>query len=362
MITPKWDGQRWRIRVMQEGKTHSFSSSVPGSRGRKEVIKKYEQWYYDEGTGEKTVLCVSKEFLQDVKARRGEASEAYRQYERYIRLYIAPKCGQRKLCKMTLRDWQSVINEAQGRNKPLSEKTLMNLRGIIMGIIKFGYEDYQCEPLRGDLYIPRGHSKQEKEILQKEDVRRLFEPSDLFYHPLFCFLCCTGMRPGEALGLKVDDIKGNVVNIKRSVNANSQITDCKNKNARRQVPIGTTARTILTSVIERNERLSLRTEWIFCSPDGSMGNQSTMRNHWLKLKKERDLPGSVYSLRHTFISMMKNIMPEQMIKDIVGHAVSMQTFEVYGHILDDDDRRAAEVIDLTFGQNLGQNKSTTDGL
>ena len=57
---------------MREGKTYSFSSSLPGTRGRKEVIKKYEQWYYDEGTGEKTVLCVSKEFLQDVKARRGE--------------------------------------------------------------------------------------------------------------------------------------------------------------------------------------------------------------------------------------------------------------------------------------------------
>ena len=65
MITPKWDGQRWRIRVMQEGRTHSFSSSVPGSRGRKEVLQKYEQWYYDEGSGEKTVLQVSKEFLCD---------------------------------------------------------------------------------------------------------------------------------------------------------------------------------------------------------------------------------------------------------------------------------------------------------
>ena len=82
----------------------------------------------------------------------------------------------------------------------------------------------------------------------------------------------------------------------------------------------------------------------------------------MKLKKERDLPGSVYSLRHTFISMMKNIMPEQMIKDIVGHAASMSTFETYGHILDGDEIRAAEIVDLTFGQNLGQNESTTDGL
>ena len=170
------------------------------------------------------------------------------------------------------------------------------------------------------------------------------------------------MRPGEAIGLTVDDVKQNVVNIKRSVNASGQITEGKNENAKRMVPIGSIARDILDKTIERNDLYNLRTKWIFCSPDGSVGNQSTMRNHWQILKKERQLPGTVYSLRHTFISMMKNVMPEQMIKDIVGHSVSMTTFETYGHILDDDDRRAAEVIDLTFGQNFGQIESTTDGL
>ena len=361
MITPKWDGQRWRIRVMREGKTHSFSSSVPGSRGRKEVIKKYEQWYYDEGTGEKTVGKVAEEFLKDVKARRGETSEAYRQYERYIRLYIAPVCASRKLCKMTLRDWQNVINEAQGRNKALSEKTLKNLRGIIMGIIKFGYEDYQCELLRGDLYIPRGHSKKEKEILQREDVKKLLEPSDLWYYPLFVMGLLTGARPGELLGLTVDDVTPDRIIIRRSVNASGQITEGKTENSKRMIPLGTLARSVIQDTIKRNERYNLRTKWIFCGPSGLMGTQSTMRNHWEKLKKERNLPGSVYSLRHTFISMMKNVMPEQMIKDIVGHSVSMSTFETYGHILSGDDRRAAEIIDLAYGQNLGQNESTTDG-
>ena len=347
---------------MQEGKSHSFSSSVPGAKGRKEVIQKYEQWYYDESSGEKTVSKVASEFLDDVKARRGETSEAYRQYERYIRLYIAPVCGSRKIRKMTLRDWQSVINEATGRNKPLSEKTLKNLRGIIMGIIKFGYEDYQCELLRGDLYIPKGHSKKEKEILQREDVKRLLEPSELWYYPLFVMGLLTGARPGELLGLQLDDVTPDRIIIRRSVNASGQITEGKTANSKRMIPLGNLARSVIQDTIKRNEDYNLRTKWIFCSPNGSMGSPSTMRNHWLQLKKERNLPGSVYSLRHTFISMMKNVMPEQMIKDIVGHSVSMTTFETYGHILEDDDRRAAQIIDLAYGQNFGQNKSTTDGL
>ena len=169
------------------------------------------------------------------------------------------------------------------------------------------------------------------------------------------------MRPGEALGLKVSDFSQDKVTIRRAVNSRGYVTEGKNANAKRMIPIGELASGILRKTIQRNEEMNLRTEWIFCSPDGSMGNQSTMRNHWLQLKKERDLPGTVYSLRHTFISMMKNVMPEQMIKDVVGHSVSMDTFGTYGHIVSGESRQAASIIDLTFGQNLGQNESTTDG-
>jgi len=361
MNTPRWDGQRWRIQTRKDGKRYSFSSSVPGAKGRKECQKKYDQWYYGEASGEKTVAQVTKEYLADVKARCGETSPALEQYECYTRLYIVPVCGPKKICKMTLRDWQNVINGASGRNKPLSEKTLRNLRAIIMSIIKFGYEDYQCELPRGELYIPKGHSKKEKEILQKDDIIRLLEPSDLFYHPLFCFLLLTGMRPSEALGLKASEISQDKVIIKRGINARGHITEGKNANAKRVIPIGELASGILRQTIQRNEDLNLHTDWIFCSPDGSQGKQNGMRKHWTKLKAERDLPGTVYSLRHTFISMMKNVMPEQMVKDIVGHSVSFDSFGTYGHILESEHIEAAQIIDLTFGAKNGANKSTSDG-
>ena len=361
MPTPTFDGKRWRIQVRKDGKRYSFSSSLQGSKGRKDVIKKYEAWYFGEATGEKTVSKVCSEFPDDVKARRGEHSEAYTQYERYIRLYIVPNCGQKKICKMTLRDWQTLINTAQGRNKALSEKSLKTLRGIITGVIKFGYSDYQCELPRGELYIPKGHYKGEKEYLQKEDVRRLLEPSDLWYHPLFCFLLLTGMRPGEALGLQISDIKNDRAIIRRSVNAKGQITEGKNENAKRMIPLGDLASSIIRKTIERNREYNLHTPWIFCSPDGSKGNQSTMRNHWAILKQERMIPGTVYSLRHTFISLMKNVMPEQTIKDIVGHSVSMDTFGTYGHIIEGEERQAAKVIDLTLGDILGDTLSFGDG-
>ena len=90
-MTPTWDGKRWRIRVMQDGKTHSCSCKEPGSKGRKEVIRLYNEWFYNEGSGEKTVGKVSAEYLEDIVARCGRTSAAYFQNECYIRVYIAPK-------------------------------------------------------------------------------------------------------------------------------------------------------------------------------------------------------------------------------------------------------------------------------
>ena len=365
MITPRWDGHRWRIQARRDGKRYSFSSSITGVKGRRDCQRKYELWLYGEGSGEKSVDLVCKEYLEDIKARRGERSPAYVLYERYIRLYIAPRCKGRKMSRMTLRDWQSIINEAQGRNKALSEKTLKNLRGIISGIIKFGYEDYQCEPLRGSLYIPRGHWKREKEILQKEDIRKLFdrEEEEPFFYPLFRFLLCTGLRCGEGLGIKKSDIQGSRLIISRSVTADNQISDCKTKNARRVIPLGDLALGILEETIKRNEDYNLHTDWIFCSPDGSMGKQSTMRNHWNKLKKDKGFPegSTCYSLRHTFISLMSYQMPLEQIKRIVGHGSSMDTLFHYGHYLDGEERQAASIIDLTLGVNLGDNKSVSGG-
>lgn len=361
MITPKFDGQRWRIRVQRDGRKYSFSSSLPGTKGRKECREKYERWLYDnEVIGGKTCGRVAQEYLDDLGARRGTDSESYKQNERYIRLYIAPKLASKKMCKITLREWQGVINGATGRKKDLSRKTLENLRGIISALVKFGYANYECELLRSSLYIPQGHEQKEKEILQPAQLKRLFAPSGKWYHPLFCFLALTGMRPGEALGLQVDDIKGDRAYIKRSVSASGKITSGKNENARRMVPLGSLALGLIKATIDRNDRQNLRTKWIFCDIHGDHGNQSTMRNQWNELKAERGLSGTVYSLRHTFISFTKSVLPESTIKDIVGHSVSMDTFGTYGHIVDGESTHAAQIIDLTFGQVFGQ-LLTADG-
>ena len=45
---------------------------------------------------------------------------------------------------------------------------------------------------------------------------------------------------------------------------------------------------------------------------------------------------------------MKNEMPESMLKTIVGHGAKMDTYGIYGHIVDGELQKAAKIIDVNF--------------
>lgn len=52
-------------------------------------------------------------------------------------------------------------------------------------------------------------------------------------------------------------------------------------------------------------------------------------------------------LRHTFVSVVKSL-PEGMLKQVVGHSESMDTFGVYSHDVEGDLEEAAKKIQSIF--------------
>jgi hypothetical protein len=46
--------------------------------------------------------------------------------------------------------------------------------------------------------------------------------------------------------------------------------------------------------------------------------------------------------------MMKDQLSEAAIKEYIGHSESMDTYGTYGHEVDGDHKKTAEIIDLTF--------------
>ena len=59
-----------------------------------------------------------------------------------------------------------------------------------------------------------------------------------------------------------------------------------------------------------------------------------------------------YELRRTFVSIAKKL-PEGMVKSIVGHSESMDTFGVYGHAIKGEDAAITAALEDAFRSVLG---------
>ena len=356
MATPKWHKGRklWVIQGQHNGIKKTFYSSVPGMKGKREVLDKYDDWIEFGGVQKITVKKCIELYLRDIEARLGKRTTWVR-VESYARLYVLPALANAKMNNLTLRDWQSVLNEARPQKrgvKTLSKKSLCNLREVLNGLHKFAYRNYYCDDWRGELYIPQGHPKGERQVLQPSEIARLFDPApDIWYADAFRVMLLCGLRPGECFGLQTGDIGKGVLYVRRSVNARGEVTEGKNKNAKRAVPMPKLAEQIIRETIARNKTAHFNTLWIFCNGSGGMASQSTARKQWMRLAQERDLPGSPYSLRHTFVSIVSSQthLAEGTIRELVGHSeAGMDTFGTYKHEIKGEIENAAEVINLTF--------------
>ena len=352
MATPVWidKEKRWSLRCQVKGIQRRFTSSKPGISGKKEVLKKYRAFMFGE-TYETLLFSEAwARFLDYIIDKNGK-TESYINLEKYGRLYILPRLQKKMLNTLGLSDFQACISKARrtsGGSAPLSRRTLRNLKATIMQFIHFAVNNGYMDPLRGQLYIPAAAPSTERVILQPSDISRLFagSSSDNWYINIFRFALVTGLRTGEVLGIQNSDIKDNVLTINRAINCRNVITEGKNPNARRRIYLNKIARQIISENQFRNGRLL--TPWVFCSKTGGPLSQSTLRNAWLKLAAERNLPGCPYSLRHTFISLLKNEMPEAMLKSIVGHSASMDTYGIYGHVVNGEMEQASRIIDINF--------------
>lgn len=350
--TPAWRNGRWIIQIQKNKVRHTFTSSIEGRKGKKECLDKYYVWLDGGADGKKTLNKVYTEYIEDVRARRGESSSALISYKSYYDNYIPKQLKGMKMCNITAQQWQGVLNTAKKKNgEYLSATSLKCLKVFISSLIHFGYEDYQCELPRKRLYIPQNRvDKKEREILSFEQMQRLFEPSNLFYHKGICFMALYGLRPSEVLGLKISDLNGNVLTIQRGITQKNKITKGKTSNAHRKIYLGELGMNIINETIERNKRLKLHTDYIFCSKEGCVGNQSGMRKNYLELKEERDLCGTLYSMRHSFISYFATSgdLDEKTLKLTVGHSDKMPTFDTYAHFVEENAKKNSAIIDDTF--------------
>ena len=66
---------------------------------------------------------------------------------------------------------------------------------------------------------------------------------------------------------------------------------------------------------------------------------------------------TLYELRHTFVSIAANL-PTGQLKQVIGHSQNMDTYGVYAHAINGQDKVIAENIEGIFDAAIAAGEST----
>ncbi len=352
----------WQIKVQRDGMRKAFTSSIKGRKGKHAAENKADEWLA-KGTDDMRFPAAWEQFLKDQKQRTGTSN--YKKHEVAGRLRILPAIGNAKLSSITPNDWQRCIDI--GAKDGLSRRSCKNIEGSISAFIHYAERNRWTvnRLLPGDLKIPNSAApEKDKNILQPDDIRILFEQDKTVkngrivrahYIYAWRFYVVTGLRRGELAGLRNEDISGDLLAIRRSINEFGEETYGKNDNARRTIVLSETAMQVLADQKKHLCELGIVSPWVFPDEYGERASATSIYGRWRFYRKRYGFKSTIHELRHTFVSLNKR-MPLEAMKAYVGHSTSMDTYGVYGHDVDGEARQTATMVGNTFDAILSGKK------
>lgn len=349
--------KRWQVNVQADGIRKTFTCSTLGKKGKTECEAKADEWLKKNSPEDMRYSDAWEQYLEQVK----EATQTgnYLNIQKMGKNYILPHLGKKVLSKVTSADMQESINKAGKAG--LSKRTCINVRSSLVSFYRYCKKKRYPLEEPFDLTIPKSAPVGERRILQPDDLGVLFSKDtysyygkdiESFFVHAWRMIVVLGLRRGELCGLNKDDLKSNVLHIQRSINNLGEETRGKNDNARRYILLPKLALRILEDQKRMMKRHGVISPWLFPDETGERLDSNHLYKMWTTYARQHCIKTSLHELRHTMISIVKSDMPEPLLKATVGHSETMDTYGVYGHAVDGDLQRAADIIDNVYSRIL----------
>lgn len=277
---------------------------------------------------------------------------------RYRRIYAArwsPRLGTMQLSRITRVDVATALAEQTG-----SDKTVENAWGVLSHMLSRAARDG---------YIPRSpcadvtpgrrtaHEEVEHRFLTREEFWRVLDATPEHWRPLVMMLGGTGMRWGEAAALTVGDVDVAAATVRVSKAERPDPTDAgkriigptKTKQSKRTITLPPEVVDALRPLLNRP-----RSARVFLPP---RGGELRHRTFYVNIWREKCLAGAklddpqprLHDLRHSHVAwLIAAGAPLPVIQRRLGHSTIATTNDVYGHLLPDVQRAAAEAASLVF--------------
>ncbi|WP_130870538.1 tyrosine-type recombinase/integrase [Intestinimonas massiliensis (ex Afouda et al. 2020)] len=281
---------------------------------------------------------------------------SHQTYRGYIDNHIRPNIGDIPLEKLTSLDLQKLYKklltkgrvdrlEARGQPKGLSAKTVRNIHQILSSALKLAQEQriILTNPAEG-CALPKVEHREMKTLPVEQLQSFLREARESGVFELYYLELATGLRRGELLGLKWEDIdldRGDL-RVKRQVSRiNGEVMEAplKTKNAYRTLPL---AEDTIDVLKEQREKVG-SSPWVFPSPNGGPISPDSVLHMLHRVLKRAGLPRvRFHDLRHTFATLaLQNGVDIKTVSGMLGHFSAEFTLDTYAHVTGAAQRQAA---------------------
>ena len=284
---------------------------------------------------------------------------SHQTYRGYIDNHIKPSIGKIPLEKLTSLELQKLYKrlletdrvdrlESRHQAKGLSHKTVRNIHQIISSAMKLAQDQKLIggNPTEG-CALPRLEHKEMQTLPVEQLQSFLREAKDSGVFELYYLELATGLRRGELLGLKWEDIdleRGDL-RVKRQISRiNGEVVEAplKTKNAYRTLPLA--ADTI--DVLKAQRKKTGDSPWVFPSPTGGPISPDSVLHMLHRVLKRAGLPRiRFHDLRHTFATLaLQNGVDVKTVSGMLGHFSAGFTLDTYAHVTTASQRQAAKTM------------------
>lgn len=304
------------------------------------------------------------EYWIDVKKKTVRPNTVRNYTERYYK-NIQNVIGKKLLTEVKPIHCQKIFTNMADEGYRTS--TLYQTRITLFNMLEFAKENeiILSNPCKKSVKSDMGKPSQKKEALTI-DIQKKFlkQAKGRSYENQYRFILQTGLRTGELIGLKWEDVDftNRVLKIQRSMEYRHsvgewRIGEPKSKSGYRTIPLTDEAIRILKAQKEKNKKIKVIpiewNEYIFLSRKGEPVKNSTYDTMLFKICEKAEINKfSMHILRHTFATrcIEGGMMPKTLQK-ILGHSNIGITMNLYVHITEDEKQK--EINKVSYALNVG---------
>lgn len=325
---------------------------------RKEVKEKLTRVLHEQqqGTlvtsGPQTVEQFLTDWLENTH-KRHVRPRTYERYREAVYLHIIPFLGKHQLQKLTVQHVQRFYTKKE--DEGLAPATIIYYHSVLHNALDTAVKRELVVRNVCDLASPPHRKRFEIQPLSGEQAQKLLAAIHGHkWEALFSLAIATGLRRGEILGLKWQDISltTGTLQVRRILSRVPTDTpkrehvyveaEPKTQKSRRNVVIASFALEALKRHYERQQETKLMSgenwqehDYVFCTLVGTHLSPNHVIDEFKKLLKKAELPDiRFHDLRHSAASLLLTAgVHPKIVQEILGHTQIGMTMDIYSHVL-----------------------------